>query len=259
MKSSPANSVSLKFSKSSVMLYENRYLPAADGRPGSSAQIYVASFSTAEAELPAGFAAKLRQLTESAPERYDELVSRVEERVLEPQRAKRKADEVDRALMATALALERASTSVVRVAESVEAGRVFPNEETRAAAAALVQAMKRLGAAMQSQTATPALVTLLAVEHALKVTTPVHEAPEQRLLRLLTLAHQTNADLRVALEQVPKGRAFRFQDATVRTWQQLWYSTADMQSALTSRAALARPRGWSELRERVAAGEVIRA
>lgn len=258
MTSNLASSVSLKFSMSSVMLYENRYLPAADGRPGASAQIYVASFSTSESELPTGFEAKLRQLTENAPERYHALVSRIEERVLEPKRAKRKADEVERALMATTFALERASVSVIRVAESVKAGQVVPRDDTRIAAGALIQAIERLGAAMQIPTATATPVMPLAVEQTAVLPTLGKDAPERRLLRLLELAHQTNADLRVALEQVPKGRAFRFQDSTVRTWQQLWFSTADMQSALTSRAALSRPRGWSELRERVGAGEVIR-
>ena len=87
MKSNSHNSVSLRFNKTSVMLYRNEYVKAANGLPGMTAQHYVASFSTKESVIPSKFDNIMRDLTFGDPIRFERLKTQIEKKVLIPRRA----------------------------------------------------------------------------------------------------------------------------------------------------------------------------
>lgn len=97
-------SVSLKLSRTSVMLYENGYERLSDGRAAST-QRYLGSFPRSATDIPPKFGALLREATRGRPERYQALLERIEHEVLGPARL-RKAEEQSaarRAAVAAAL------------------------------------------------------------------------------------------------------------------------------------------------------------
>lgn len=101
-------SVTLKISKSSVMLYANRYLRH-EGEPGATAQQYLASFATRCTDIPPAFDAILRQATAGQPGRYRQLCQRIEERVLVPARRQAQAEALKKSWVQLAQYLEDAT------------------------------------------------------------------------------------------------------------------------------------------------------
>jgi hypothetical protein len=124
MKTLAKRSVSLKINHTSVMLYRNEYVKAANGLPGMTAQHYAASFSTKESVMPSKFESVLRELTEGAPARYLTLCTRIEDKVLAPRRAQL-AQQVAQGVKASVMAgLEQAIDGARQFESALTLGRV---------------------------------------------------------------------------------------------------------------------------------------
>ena len=106
-------SVSIKLSRTSVMLYEKGYERLPEGWSASKER-YLGSFPRSATDIPPKFAALLREATRGRPERYQALLERIQREVLGPAR-RRKAEAQSaarRAAVAAALdyALDTIST-----------------------------------------------------------------------------------------------------------------------------------------------------
>lgn len=84
------NSVSLKIGRKSVTLFSNHYEKSLSGGGGQSVQKYLGSFSSDCTEIPADFLTLLRDNTLGRQDRLDELLQRIENRVLEPARERKR-------------------------------------------------------------------------------------------------------------------------------------------------------------------------
>lgn len=87
MHEAPPSAVTLKISKTSVMLYACHYAKLPEGN--ASLQTYLGSFPVNATEVPAQFERLLREATRLRPERYTALMQRITDRVLIPARSRK--------------------------------------------------------------------------------------------------------------------------------------------------------------------------
>jgi hypothetical protein len=158
MKTHAKSSVSLKINRTSVMLYRNKYVKAANGLPGMTAQHYVASFSTRESVLPAKFDSALRELTEGDPARYMELCSRIDAKVLTPRRAQLVQLEAQRVKANAVAGLDRAIDCLQQFEAALALGQVTAGVDVRAKTTELTALVAALACAVDA--GSPAAPTL---------------------------------------------------------------------------------------------------
>lgn len=212
-------SATLKLSKRTVMLYESRYDRAAK----ATRQTYVAGFSRNATEIPAAFMKALARLT-MTPERREQMLARIEAEVLAPARERAAEIERRRAQLAALAPVAAAGRAVGRAVRCLDEAEASPERD---AALASLQDTCAGVAALQPHAPSPS-------------PTDIDGA--------IAAFAGACAQLTAAVRALPKGAALKA--ATVNAWQRSWYVHQDMQAAVTSRAALKRPAGWSRPRVR---------
>lgn len=241
-------SVSLKIGRTSVMLYANGYREeASDGR-GQSTQEYLASFSVNATQIPPQFDALLRQVTCRQPERYEQLVERLTQRVLEP--ARQRAQERQR------LQQKQQTLAVLGFAlQQLQGLQAAADPQVQRAVAELLSVAQGLVKPESGLDPTPVKTSPTGIDVAAEG--PAVQ-PEERLAQLLAL---TNAHLTEMASLMPesagkfrKGHAFK--ESTVARVREFWFRTSDAVAALGGRGQLRRPKSWEHLREQVMAAKV---
>lgn len=109
--------LTLKFNKTSVMLYANDYVKLSSYRASSTTHTYLGSFPVTATEVPEKFDALLREGTRGQPERYQELMHRITERVLAPARIRRDRELERRALQAIEHGLSGGAADLAAIPE----------------------------------------------------------------------------------------------------------------------------------------------
>ena len=236
-KPSRAPTGTLKLSKRTVMLYASTY----DRAVQATRQTYVAGFSRSATDVPAAFMRALRRIV-SDPERREAMLARIELEVLIPARC---------------LAIERQERQarLAALAPLMEARRVL--RRAIGCTAGLARS-KELEQEASSLRAVWCELEQLLPEHVTERVTErvVGHADEHtdldEAMGALCNAYKTLAR---AVQALPRGASI--DPSTVLAWRKSWYLHQDMLAALTSRAALCRPAGWSSpaARARVEQGD----
>lgn len=220
-KPSRAPTGTLKLSKRTVMLYASTY----DRTVKATRQTYVAGFSRAATDVPAAFMSALRRIVRD-PERREAMLARIELEVLIPARC---------------LAIERQERQarLAALAPLMEARRVLHRAIGCAAGLARSKELELEASGLRAlwrefEQQLPERDDEHATQHATEHT-DVDEA-----MGALCNAYKTLAQ---AVQALPRGASI--DPSTVLAWQKSWYLHQDMLAAVTSRAALRRPAGWS--------------
>lgn len=135
--------VTLKINKTSVMLYASHYVRLPEG-VGATVQTYLGSFPVTATEVPARFAALLREATLGRPERHQELMRRITNEVLVPARARREREAAERQRAAIAQALAWATQALRDLPGMENYDVLVRTPELQAALAGLLEAARRM-------------------------------------------------------------------------------------------------------------------
>ncbi|HQU81347.1 MAG TPA: hypothetical protein PLU47_17995 [Azonexus sp.] len=147
--------VTLKINRTSVMLYACHYVRLPEG-VGATVQTYLGSFPVTATEVPARFAALLREATLGRPGRHQELMQRITEAVLEPARARRKSEAAERQRIAIGQALDWATQALRELPMMANYAKVILTPNAQAALSGLLAAAERLAADVGGAPAGPA-------------------------------------------------------------------------------------------------------
>lgn len=245
-------SISMKINRTSVMLYANEYCKPPDGGAGHAVQRYLGSCSVNVTELPAAFHALLREGTRGQPERYLALMQRLQDRVLEPARQRQR--EFERRQRHQQV-LGTLGTAIQHLSEL----EGLPELDEHLHERPVQQAVKRLFDAVNNLQRVPAPVAPVTAPSELLPQEPAELASPDEAERCLQeqLAIINQACTKVidmmpeAARQFKKGHSFH--EKTVKMVQRSWFHVSDMQSALSGRTALRRPKSWDGMREQVMA------
>ena len=243
-------SISMKINRTSVMLYANEYCKPPDGGAGHAVQRYLGSCSVNVTELPAAFHALLREGTRGQPERYLALMQRLQDRVLEPARQRQR--EFERRQRHQQV-LGTLGTAIQHLSEL----EGLPELDEHLHERPVQQAVKRLFDAVNNLQRVPAPVAPVTAPSELLPQEPAELASPDEAERCLQeqLAIINQACARIvdmmpeAARQFKKGHPFHAK--TVHLVQRSWFHISDMQSALSGRTALRRPKSWDSMREQV--------
>lgn len=240
-------SVTLKISKTSVMLYAVRYIKRA-GEAGATMQEYLGSFPISSTEIPVTFDALLRQATVGRPDRYAALLEKIDERVLGPAR-----------LQATAAAQKKAwemlSEHLDLAASQLQQAKALPYFEQyvqhpamQVAVSAIVEqassAIRAHPKAVEGTRQTKELHLLATHDASGKV------PAEHRLQMLLAQLGQTCDEIAALMPDAARHfrRGHKFEPATTELVKKAWFKTSDAIAALGGRSQLRRPKRWEHLR-----------
>jgi hypothetical protein len=242
--------VTLKINRTSVMLYACHYVRLPEG-VGATVQTYLGSFPLTATEVPPKFAALLREVTLGRPGRYQVLMQRINDAVLEPARARRERAEVERQRVAVGQALEWATESLQALPAMVSYDVLVRTPELRVTLAKLLEAA---GWLTEDAGGPPVGQEAPAAAAPPPVTGDSPAATAEEALQSLLAQLETAYD--AILELMPEARsAFQrghtFEEETVRRVQRLWFKAADAIASLGCRKQLKRPANWSRLREAV--------
>ena len=233
-------SVSLKLNGTSVMLYRNRYIPRSGEHPGLSAQQFLCSFSIHKTELPNDFHNQLMQATTGQPHRYEQLMERIQTRVLEP--ARQRQQERQRQEQLT-----RLRGWVTFAQQQIEQATDYAHRDDHLADPQVQHGVRQLLQAAQSLLAQPQAIATQAQA------APDSSQSEQQLQQLLASINQNCRQIQtmVPLAGGKFGRGYAFAPETIAKVQQLWFNTSEAIAVLNQRQQLNRPSGWSQLRAQV--------
>lgn len=137
--------VTLKINRTSVMLYACHYVRLPEG-VGATVQTYLGSFPVTATEVPARFAALLREATLGRPERYQVLMRRITDEVLEPARVRREQAEAERQRVAVGQALDWATQALRELPTMANYAKVILTPNAQAALSVMLAAAERLAA-----------------------------------------------------------------------------------------------------------------
>ncbi len=135
--------VTLKINRTSVMLYACHYVRLPEG-VGATVQTYLGSFPVSATAVPVKFAALLREATLGRPGRYQTLLRRINDAVLEPARARRERAEAERQQVAIAQALDWATRALRELPTMANYAKVILTPNAQAALAGLLATVERL-------------------------------------------------------------------------------------------------------------------
>lgn len=229
-------SVSLKIGPKSVMLFCNHYEKSSSGHGGRSVQQYLGSFSIDSTEIPSGFLQLLRDNTLGRQERFDELMERIEARVLQPARERKQVLEQKQQQQHLVRLLNTAQHCAVEVAQSPHLHESLHDANVQN----LVSNFYTTVADLQEQK--------IRVLKSDTESTAV-ELPEKKLQQLLQ-QHKQLCDEVCAMMPVAAGsfgRGYEFEELTVELVKTLWFSNSEIISLLNRRNQLKRPANWSKM------------
>ena len=135
--------VTLKINKTSVMLYACIYVRLPEG-VGATVQTYLGSFPVTATEVPPKFAALMREATLGRPDRYQELMVRITNNVLEPARARLEREAVERQRVAITQALAWATQALQDLSGMANFDTLVRTPELQAALAGLQKAVRQM-------------------------------------------------------------------------------------------------------------------
>lgn len=236
-------SVSLKINASSVMLYRNSYQKGMDGQRGHSEQEYLCSFSIHETEIPVQFHEYLRQATTQNPERYEQLVETILNRVLLPARQRQQEKQLREQSERIKRCVHFASQQLKEAADCAVHNQLNDMQIQQELRQVYREAKRLMVAPPQPTTAPVSLQPL----------PDAAEQSEQKLQQLLDVTNQALLEIQamvpMAGQQFPKG--YKFSEDTVMKVRRMWFHTTDAVDALNQRKQLRRPTGWPEMRDEV--------
>lgn len=233
------NSVSLKIGRKSVTLFSNHYEKSLSGGGGQSVQKYLGSFSSDCTEIPADFLTLLRDNTLGRQDRLDELLQRIENRVLEPARERKRLLEQQQQKQRLVQLLSVAHSYTTQVAQTSSFNASLHDENVQE----LVSSLYTTASILQEQKN-----RLLEQD---TESTEVELLPEQKLQKLLQ-QHKQICDEVCAMMPVAAGsfaRGYEFGESTVDLVKALWFSNSEVISLLNRRTQLKRPANWSKISE----------
>jgi hypothetical protein len=135
--------VTLKINKTSVMLYACIYVRLPEG-VGATVQTYLGSFPVTATEVPPKFAALMREATLGRPDRYQELMARITNKVLEPARTRLEREAVERQRVAITQALAWATQALQDLSGLANFDALVRTPELQAALAGLLGAVRQV-------------------------------------------------------------------------------------------------------------------
>jgi hypothetical protein len=242
----PENSpgyLTLKINKTSVMLYANDYIKLSGQRASSTVHTYLGSFPVTSTEVPEHFEALLRDGTRGRPERYQELMQRITDRVLIPAMVRRDAEAARATRKAIENALNWATQNLTAIPELPQYAIYIRRPELQS----LLKGLLDKAARMEAYVASP--------EQALpNPDGPAEtESSETKLQRLLEMVETACVEIAALMPEAAGGfkRGYEFQPNTVELVRRVWFRTSDAIAALGARRQLKRPGGWGELRSEV--------
>lgn len=233
------NSVSLKIGRKSVTLFSNHYEKSTSGGGGQSVQKYLGSFSSDCTEIPADFLTLLRDNTLGRQDRLDELLQRIENRVLEPARERKRLLEQQQQKQRLVQLLSVAHSYTTEVAQT----SIFNESMHDANVQELVSNFYTTVSGLQEQ-------KNRLLEQGTE-STEVELLPEQKLQQLLQ-QHKQICDEICTMMPVAAGsfaRGYEFGESTVDLVKILWFSNSEVISLLNRRTQLKRPANWSKISE----------
>lgn len=230
--SSTGFSVSLKFAPNSVLLYRNGYSKKAGEKGGASTQKFICSFSNKCTEIPPKFDEYLRQATADKPERYAEMIERINTRVLEP--AKKKAQEQqleaqnDRMKGWFSFALQKIEYAV----SSPDRELILENSDIQ-------KILKKLVAEANSILLKPSNKEMNDGASA-----------EKKVFELLEKINESYTLIIKIMSDEKKyfSRDYQFSEETIEQVRKIWFNASDANSALTMYEQLHRPKNWTQMR-----------
>lgn len=247
-------SISMKINRTSVMLYANEYHKPPDGGAGHAVQRYLGSCSVNVTELPAAFHALLREGTRGQPERYLALVQRLQDRVLEPARQRQRELEHRQRHQQVLGTLGTAIQDLAELEGLPEFDEHLQEQPVQQVVKRLFDKVSNLQRVPEpvvpALVPAPALCELLPQEPAEVASPDEAERCLQEQLAIINQACARIVDMMPeAARQFKKGHPFHAR--TVHMVQRSWFHVSDMQSALSGRTALRRPKSWDGMREQV--------
>ena len=229
-------SVSLKIGRKSVTLFSNHYEKSTSGGGGQSVQKYLGSFSSDCTEIPADFLQLLRDNTLGRQDRFDELIKRIETRVLQPARERKQLLEQKQQQQHLMRLLMTAQHCAVEVTQSQHLDESLRDANVQD----LVSNFYTTVADLQEQK--------IRVLKSDTESTAV-ELPEKKLQQLLQ-QHKQLCDEVCAMMPVAAGsfgRGYEFEELTLELVKALWFSNSEIISLLNRRTQLKRPANWSKM------------
>lgn len=235
------NSVSLKIGRKSVTLFSNHYEKSLSGGGGQSVQKYLGSFSSDCTEIPADFLQLLRDNTLGRQDRFDELLQRIENRVLEPARQRKRLLEQQRQQQHLVRLLNTAQHCAVEVAQSPHLHESLHDANVQN----LVSNFYTTVTGLQEQR-----IRVLRPDTESIASTAV-ELPEKNLQQLLEQHKQVCDEICAMMPMAAGsfGRGYEFEGLTVELVKVLWFSNSEVISLLNRRTQLKRPANWSKISE----------
>lgn len=229
------------------MLYAIRYVKRA-GEPGATVQEYLDSFPVNKTAVPVQFDTLLRQATVGRPDRYKELLQKIEERALAPARKKAAAE-------AQKSAWTLLSEHLEVVASQFEMARALPFYDHHVKHPAIQIMVKHIA----EQASSAVLVAPVPQDTDIQVQRSETQAladaageipPEERLQALLLQLGQTCDEIAGLMPEAARHfrRGHKFETATSELVKQAWFKTSDAIAALGGRSQLRRPKKWEHLR-----------
>lgn len=230
-------SVSLKIGPKSVALFCNHYEKSSSGRGGRSVQQYLGSFSSDCTQIPSDFLQLLRDNTLGRQERFDELMERIETRVLQPARERKQLLERQRQQQRLTQILSTAHHYAAEVAQDPHLKEFLQDASVQK----LVSNFYTAATSLQEQKN-----RLLGQD---TESTEMELLPEKKLQQLLQ-QHKQLCDEVCAMMPVAAGsfgRGYEFEELTLELVKALWFSNSEIISLLNRRTQLKRPANWSKM------------
>ncbi len=232
-------SVSLKIGPKSVALFCNHYEKSSNRQGGRSVQQYLGSFSIDCTEIPSDFLQLLRDNTLGRQDRFDELLQRIETRVLQPARERKQLLERQRQQQRLMQILSTAHHYASEVAQDPHLKEFLQDASVQN----LVSSFYTSVADLQEQK-----IRLLKQDVEFD---QVKLEPEKRLQQLLQ-QHKQVCDEICIMMPVAAGsfaRGYEFEELTVDLVKTLWFSNSEVISLLNRRNQLKRPANWSKMND----------
>ena len=232
-------SVSLKIGPKSVALFCNHYEKSSSGRGGRSVQQYLGSFSSDCTEIPADFLTLLRDNTLGRQDRLDELLQRIENRVLEPARERKRLLEQQQQKQRLVQLLSVAHSYTTEVAQTSSLNESLHDANVQE----LISNFYTTVTNLQEQKN-----RLLGQD---TESTEMELLPERKLQQLLQ-QHKQICDEVCAMMPVAAGsfgRGYEFEELTLELVKALWFSNSEIISLLNRRTQLKRPASWSKMND----------
>lgn len=232
-------SVSLKIGPKSVALFGNRYEKSNGGQGGRSVQQYLGSFSSDCTEIPADFLQLLRDNTLNRQDRFDELIKRIETRVLQPARERKQLLEQKQQQQRLTQILSTAHHYAAEVAQDPHLKEFLQDASVQN----LVSNFYTTVTGLQEQKN-----RLLGQD---TESTEMELLPEKKLQQLLQQHKQVCDDVcgMMPVAAGSFGRGYEFEELTLELVKALWFSNSEVISLLNRRNQLKRPANWSKMND----------